>query len=89
MKICLMMFDGIRGMLPQNLQCLLQTYDTQRRNRRIFKIQYARTNIKKQCSVFVGAKLYNNLSSHITDSNNRSYFKHMFKQERLQNYGCS
>ena len=89
MKICLVMFDGIRGMLPQNLKWLIQTYDTQKRNRRIFKIKYARTNLKKQCSMFVGAKLYNNLPCQITDSNSRSYFKQMFKRHCLQRYSCS
>ena len=75
------MYDGHSGILPRNVQKALCKLDENKRNSRVFRIQFARTRARQQSALVYGAKLFNGLDKNVRDANNKHSLKKRFKED--------
>ena len=89
LQVCLIMYDGHKGYLPKNVQNSICKHDENKRNARVFRIQYCRTNTRQFSTLVYGSKLYNSLDNELQQSNCKLSLKTLFKKGCFLLYSTS
>ena len=85
-KLCTMFYNVITSNVPRPILNRVCMFNSVRRNQRYFGVTYSRTELKKQCAMVIGPKVFNNLPSTVKSARTVRSFKHLFKVSILSTY---
>ena len=87
----LLLYRAFHRLLPSSVQISFKhaskTHNTRSQNR--FAVDFSRTTTKRQSTVGIGVKLWNNLPQYITDCKILASFKTKLKKYYVQGYAAS